>query len=75
MVAGKPAGGRGDVRHQLAERFVGFGRTVLGKVAGSQHQIDARLFLQHLVDHPAQAVAGFHAQQLAVCFGEQVAVG
>src|SRR5690606_41849063 len=34
-----------------------------------------RLLLQYLLDHSLQAVTGVHAQQLAVRFGEQMAVG
>ncbi|MNN29900.1 hypothetical protein D3C81_1435230 [compost metagenome] len=75
VVTGEPAGRRRNALDQLAEMLVGGGRTVLGEIAGRQHQVDARLLVEHPVDHPLQAVVGFHAQQLAVRLGEQVAVG
>jgi hypothetical protein len=44
-------------------------------VARGQHQIDLRLLPQHQLDDLLQAVAGVHAQQRAVRFSEQMAVG
>ena len=75
MVAGTPARWRLDAPGQLAEALVGRHRTVLGQITGSQDQVDARLLFDGQLDHPLQTVAGIHAQQLAVRFGKQVAIG
>jgi hypothetical protein len=75
MVAGQPATRCADGGGELTKALIGGFAAILRKIARGQDQVDLRLFLQHLFDHSLQAVAGIHAQQLTVRFGEQMTVG
>jgi len=64
-----------DALGKPAEPLVGRYRAILRQVAGGKDQVDARLLVDGQLDHLLQAVTGIHAQQLAVRFGKQMAVG
>ncbi|MCY1312843.1 hypothetical protein D9M69_634580 [compost metagenome] len=74
MIAGEPAGRRGDGGTDLAEAPIGLHRTVLRQIAGGQQQVDSRLLIEHQLHDLLQAVGGIHAQQAATSLGEQMAV-
>jgi len=75
MIAGAPARGGLDTLRQLTETLIGRHRAVLREVTGGQDQVDARLLGNGQLDDARQAIAGVQAQQLAVRFGKQMAVG
>ena len=74
MPSGEPARRRTKIRGESVKALVGGNAAVLGQVAGSQDQVDLRLFGPHQFDDLFQAVTGVHAEQSAIRFGKQMAV-
>ncbi|MNC12668.1 hypothetical protein D3C75_603930 [compost metagenome] len=75
VIAGNPARRRIELTRHVAKLLVGLQRPVLGQITRGQDQVNPRLLRAHQLDDLLQAVAGIHAQQRAVRFGKQVAVG
>lgn len=70
VIAGEPARRRVELRAEVAKTLVGGQAAVLREVAAGEDQVDLRLFRLHPLDDLGQAVAGIHAEQLAVFLGK-----